>query len=387
MKNRITTYIFLLLAGSVAIFYTGCDEVKDATGLQSNTPVFSLDKFELKLIQEMNNQPVGWAYCINVKGNLERSGAYGVARTETDGKIDMSIDKEINIASISKFLTAIAVMQLLEEREMSLDDQIAQWLPQDWEFDDGVVTLTFRDLLTHRSGLNSKNSDFYNTLTFAALKSVIAEGVVKPDKPYEYLNANYALFRIIIPNLWRGLPGAPFIPELDADDAQKFYLQYMQDRVFSPVGISEATCSPEPRDIATLYYNIDDKNSGKSGVYYGSWDRIAGGGGYFLTTKEIARVLAYYNNTNILMAKETRDLMKENRLGFDGRLSSFEKHGDYYGKNGSISNGSNQGVIGEIVIFPQNVEVVVMLNSQGAVFSDNNFINRMIYKAYNDSWE
>jgi len=83
--------------------------------------------------------------------------------------------------------------------------------------------------------------------------------------------------------------------------------------------------------------------------------------------------------------------MKDNYIGFE-EGSSMELHGKYYGKGGSISNGSaGQGVVGEVVIFPFNgVDCVVIMNTQGNTFNDpngNNSIRAAIYQAYNDAWE
>lgn len=382
------TYFLLVLI--VAVFsITGCSD-NTVNDLFSNEPKFSVEKFAENLKDEVGKQAIGWAYVINMSGNLAKAEAFGYARAPVDGDVKFKLSKKINVASITKFLTAIAVMQLLDRRNLSIDAKIGPWLPQAWDNDNGVNLLTFKDLLRHRSGLNSKNSDFENTLCFDCLKDVINQGVVKP-KEYEYLNANFALFRIIIPNLWRGLPGAPFIPELNADKSEEMYLRYMQEEVFSKIGLGDIDCRGESRTTATLYYNKNDLANNRKGQAYSDWSHISGGGGYYMTPVEIAAVLAYYEHTDVLVTEESRELMKQWNLGFDGGYSDLEEHGDYHQKNGSISNSDNdntkQGVLGNIVIFPNNVEVTVIMNSQGAVFSDNNFFTAMIYKAFNEAWE
>lgn len=378
--------LFLLLLLSVVLF-SQCDEA--LTGpfdIKTNAPVFNLDTFEDNLVAAVGAQPVGWAYTIGQQGQLARSGADGWARGPVDGSLPMTIDKKINVASVSKFLTAVAVLQLLDRRKLDLDDKIAPWLPMTWPKGPGVNNLTFRDLLTHTSGLNSQNSNFSQTLCYGCLRQVIQTGVVKP-KTREYLNANFALFRILIPSLWKGLDDAPAILFLDDQTTAERYIQYMQKNIFTPIGIQRALCSPESQSVATLYYNVNDLPANQSGVFYGDWQSISGGGGYFLTARELGTVLAYFQHTEVLLSKEWKHQMKDNRIGFELEDQSREEHGSYYGKNGSISNGAAQGVLTQIVLFPNNIEVVVVMNSQGQSFPGNANIRQMIYNAYNDAWE
>jgi hypothetical protein len=136
---------------------------------------------------------------------------------------------------------------------------------------------------------------------------------------------------------------------------------------------------------STLYYNVNNQNSG-NGLYYGDWTALSGGGGFFMTTIEMAAVNVFFEHTEVLLSKELRDIMKENRIGMDPGIGSMELHGEYYGKNGNIVNGG-QGVLIQIEMFPLNgIDCVVTMNTQGVTFK-NSSLKRTIYDAYNDSWE
>ncbi|MBR9859813.1 serine hydrolase [bacterium] len=383
--------LFTLILSSGFILNSCKEKDNGPKSLASNQPVFNMDLFEQNIIDYVNaggDQPIGWAYVITQNGLLERFDAFGDARTSADGQIDFSLSKEINVASISKFYTAIAVLQLLEARNLDIDSKIAPWLPNSWVKGPGVNDLSFKDLLKHESGLNSINSNFDSTLSYSGLESCIEDGVVNP-KTRLYLNVNFALFRVLIPSLWDGLDDAPETIDIESSpNTQIMYLWYMQQHIFSPIGLQFVNCSPEDRQEATLYYNVNDDNINANGSYYGSWSHMSGGGGYFMTPLEMAAVNAYYEHTEIILSDEMKAVMKEHRMGFDTQ-SSREEHGSYYGKNGSIANGANQGVLGQIVLFPFNdVEIVVIMNTQGVTLNvSNNFIGSMIYEAYNDAWE
>ena len=376
---------------AVAIAFAACKKDK---GFVNQGPQFSLDKFEQNIIDYVKwggDKPIAWAYTISVGGTLKRSHAYGSARLPVDNQMDFTLDKEINIASITKFYTAIGAMQLIYENGLTIDSTIAKWLPASWQKGPGVQTLTFKDLLTHRSGLNSINSKFDSTLTYSGLQACIQTGIINP-KTRNYLNVNFALFRVLIPSLWSALPSAP--PSIDIENdanTQFMYLLYMQYNVFDPLNLPLVGCYPEDRQTSTLYYNVNDSVLGNSGVYYGDWNPTCGGGGYFMTVHEMAKVNAYFEHTQLLLPNDVKKVMKDNYIGFE-EGSSMELHGKYYGKGGSISNGSaGQGVVGEVVIFPFNgVDCVVIMNTQGNTFNDpngNNSIRAAIYQAYNDAWE
>ena len=59
----------------------------------------------------------------------------------------------MHVASVSKLITAMAMTKLLFSRNISPDAHISPWLPKYWHKGPGVDRITFRQLLTHNSGL------------------------------------------------------------------------------------------------------------------------------------------------------------------------------------------------------------------------------------------
>mgnify|MGYP006294631269 FL=1 len=384
MKKSLITIVLLIIISTT--FYT----CKKADEIVDPGPQFSMDKFEQNIIDGINaggDSPVAWGYTISQNGTLERSEAFGDARTADDGQMDFTVNKEINVASISKFYTAIAAMQLLDANNLTIDSLIGRWLPQSWSRGPGVNNLTFKDLLKHRSGLESINSNFDSTLSYEGLRSCIQTGVVNP-KNRQYLNVNFALFRVLIPSLWSALPDSPSIDIESDGNTQFMYLLYLQENIFDRLDLPLVGCFPEDRQTSTLYYNVNDPAGNVSGTYYNDWNPICGGGGYFMTLMEMAKVNAYFEHTEVLVTEEQREVIKNHRLGLDLGFSSLETYGKYYGKNGSIVNGIGQGVYGQIAIFPYNgIDCVVIMNTQGVTLEGTDFIGEMIYRAYNDAWE
>jgi D-alanyl-D-alanine carboxypeptidase len=381
MKSIIQISLLLI----VSSLFTSCK--KDLT-LLSPGPKFNMDLFEQNINDYVNFgllDPIGWGYTISQKGTLAKSGAFGDARNEADGQLDFTLNKKINVASVSKFYTAIGAMQLLEENNLTIDSLIAPWLPNSWLRGPGVASLTFGDLLTHTSGLQSTNNNFSVTLGYSGLQTAITTGVINP-KTRNYLNVNFALFRVLIPSLWAALPGSPAI-NIESDiSTQVNYIRYMQQNIFDLLDLPLVGCAPESRATSTLYYNAADGNT-VSGAFYDDWSAICGGGGYFMTLMEMAKTQAFFEHTEVLLSNASKAIMKANRIGMDLAFAASEVHGSYYGKNGSIANVTNQGVLTQIEIFPNGVDIVVVMNTQGATFRNNVSLKQMIYDAYNNAWE
>jgi hypothetical protein len=159
----------------------------------------------------------------------------------------------------------------------------------------------------------------------------------------------------------------------------------MQDHVFSPIGLNNITCEPEDRSVSTMYYATTDMDA-NSGLYYGSWTNMSGGSGYFMSTFELATVIAYFQHTQTLLSNASKSVMYTNRYGMDRQDGAYEQHGSYYGKGGSISN-NGQGTLEQIAMLPNGIEVVVMFNTQGMEFAGGEkALSRAIYDAYNKSW-
>lgn len=376
---------FLLLS---LLLGNSCNKDK----INSNIPTFDIDLFETNLRDNINwgnNSPIGWAYTISTNGNLKKSAAFGLARLPADnGPMNFTVNKEINVASITKFYTAIAAMQLIYANNLTINSNIEPWLPASWTRGPGVNALSFRDLLTHTSGLQSTNDNFNTTLSYAGLQACIQTGVVNP-KTQNYLNVNFALFRVLIPSLWSALPNPPSIDIENDNNTQFMYLLYMQQNIFDRLDLPLVGCTPEAREVSTLYYNIGDAQSGANGVFYDTWNAICGGGGYFMTAMEMAKVNAYFDHTEVLLPNNLKQIMKDNRIGFS-LSSNLETRGAYYSHGGSIANAANQGIQGIVAFFPNGIDCVVIMNSQGVTFNDpqgNNALRGAVYKAYNDAWK
>jgi CubicO group peptidase (beta-lactamase class C family) len=145
---RLSRRQFMELAGTAAL---GCTIGCAPTPSQQGHPVSDdLDGFIRARLEE--DHAPGFAACI-VKGDqLLWSGGYGFANIEA--RIPMTPETLQNIGSISKTVTATAIMQLWQAEELALDDDVSNYLPfviRNPRFPETPITC--RQLLTHRSSI------------------------------------------------------------------------------------------------------------------------------------------------------------------------------------------------------------------------------------------
>lgn len=160
---------------------------------------------------------------VGIRGERGWAGASGLAR---DGLTELDGDSPFGIASITKTFTASLVLQLVEERRLDLDDEVADLLP-DIRVPAGV---TVRQLLNHTSGLadllaplrEPMQSDRSRHFTGAQVAGMVGDPWFKPGAGYGYSNTNYVMLGLIV----EAVTGNAFSSEL-------------RHRLLEPVGLAE----------------------------------------------------------------------------------------------------------------------------------------------------
>jgi Beta-lactamase len=299
----------------------------------------------------------------------------GQARTAADPpKTAMLPDLPINIASVTKVLTTVAVLQSLDRHHLTLDTKIWPYLYKDWKRGANIDTITFRMLLSHAAGFRWGCGG--SNTTYAVLKAQIAAGVKKSDMVdssgnpvHSYNNCNFAIFRELLPQM----EGFPIIGPTDAFRAMQsaaFYITYMNQHVFRPVGVPQRACRapktsndiPGYRFPAALTY--PDPPNSAHGDDWGDWTLACGGGGWVLSAGDLFDVVKDLANGTALVTKaEKSELMAPapNCIGWDCSVRN-DCPDPSLCKNGGLDNGAI--VLHTYAgILKCNVPVVVIVNS------------------------
>ncbi|MDB9529423.1 serine hydrolase [Oscillatoria sp. CS-180] len=192
-------------------------------------------------------------------------GASGVANLEVP--MAMQSDAPFKIGSITKTFTATVVLQLTEEGLLSLDEGIAQWLPNEVA---AVIpnsdTITVRQLLNHTSGVaNFQRSEAYTTALLAEPTRIWQpeerltyvselEPDFDPGQGWTYSASNYHLLDLIIQTV------------TDSTIADQ-----IQARITNPLGLANTYLYEGemiPTDLVQGYQDVfaEDGSYGEDGV-------------------------------------------------------------------------------------------------------------------------
>jgi CubicO group peptidase (beta-lactamase class C family) len=139
----------------------------------------------------------GLVVAIRYDGELLLSKAYGKAKIE--GHVAMTSEHIFRIASHSKTFTATAIMQLVEQGRLRLDDRASASLP--WLSSEATI----RQLLNHAAGIirDGRDSDFWQTdRKFPdrdELRDIASLGIVfEPNQSFKYSNIGFGLLGLVI---------------------------------------------------------------------------------------------------------------------------------------------------------------------------------------------
>jgi CubicO group peptidase (beta-lactamase class C family) len=197
-------------------------------------------------IQELMQQSkmAGLAVAVVKDNRIIYTHSFGFKDIETNTPLDDSC--LFRIASISKSFTATSLMQLVEARKLSLDDDVSDLLgftvrhPQF-----PATTITLRMLLSHRSGLNDSQGYFTLDVINPAKNANWAKcySDYEPGTGYRYCNLNFNLAGTI----------------LERVSGERFD-QYVKHHILDPLGLYGGYCvdSLDAWRFATIYeYRAD----------------------------------------------------------------------------------------------------------------------------------
>jgi CubicO group peptidase (beta-lactamase class C family) len=260
----------------------------------------------------------------------------------------------VNVASVGKMFTTIAVLKSLARHHLSIDSRIWPFLPPDWVKGPGVDTITFRELLTHRAGFRLDSGRVFETDD--AAREQVRQGIQQIDKQVaDYNNINFTIFRDMLPFM-EGVPDPG--PAARAAAATRFFISYVQRQVFDPVGVKDATCAPV-RDAMLMY------PPPYAGTGPGSPSPVGpsgcSGGGWFMTPASMRRVLDGLISGSLLSGRQ-RQQMDGNCLGWD---CSGGGQAGYRGKEGGGGDPGSAGLQIFFGILAGTIPVVVATNSNG----------------------
>jgi CubicO group peptidase (beta-lactamase class C family) len=193
-------------------------------------PAKELGNVEVIIAGEMAAQHIpGLALSVMRDGAVVKAQGYGLANVELN--VPVKPETLFQTGSVGKQFTATAVMMLVEEGKVSVDDPISRYLPgtpASWS------AIRVRHLLSHTSGIPDYESDSLKNggKAFINLRTDYTEDELlrkfetlsldfAPGEKFSYSNTGYVLLGILIRKVTR-----------------KFYGDFLEERIFHPLGMT-----------------------------------------------------------------------------------------------------------------------------------------------------
>jgi CubicO group peptidase (beta-lactamase class C family) len=169
-------------------------------------------------------------------GEIVWAEAVGLAEAELHERA--TLDHQYRIASITKTVTAVGLLQLRDEGKVDLEHTLDRSLPE------AAHAPTLRALLTHVSGIQREvPGEVWETLEMPTREELLprlaeSEQVLSPGSYWHYSNLAFALLGEVVARVSR-------------QPAER----YLDERVLGPLGMTRTTWTPE--DPAATGYLVD----------------------------------------------------------------------------------------------------------------------------------
>ncbi|MFD3274260.1 serine hydrolase [Paenibacillus dendritiformis] len=213
---------------------------------------------------------------------------YGMANAEK--RIPMTADTVVRIASISKSVTATAVMQLADQGRIGLDDNIEAYLGEGLKLNNPFKEpVTIKHLLTHTTGFDYTDMDAKDIHTdfgqYTSMEQYLRERmpsvVRKPGDMFKYDNFANLLQGYIVEQV----SGMPFE-------------HYMENNIFKPLGMTNSGFVMDTGTRSAMAVGYD--SSGAAIAPYAYTPTIAPHGSMHSTSRDMTRFMMAHLNSGEL---------------------------------------------------------------------------------------
>ncbi len=293
----------------------------------------------------------GLALAVAVDGKIVYSESFGYADLEE--RVPIWPTTKFRIGSISKPLTATALMQLVEAGKLDLDAPVQKYVPS---FPEKGAPITVRMVAGHLAGIRHYEGDemyqqrhYDNVLQ--GLKIFENDPLVSPPgSKFHYSSYGFNLLSAVI----ESASGQPF-------------LAYMQEHVFTPMGLVHTTADQNTQIIEqrSRFYELAKDGHQENAPYVDNSYKWAGGG--FLSTAED---LVRFGSTMFqpgFLKPETLKIMftpQKTKAGepIEYGLGWFI-HKSHSGKLTFEHSGGSVGGTSQLILYPDTHVVVALVTN------------------------
>lgn len=308
------------------------------------------DAIDRYILEEMHRQQIpGLSLAVVKNGHVVKARGYGLANVELDAPATEHTIYQSG--SVGKQFTAAAVLLLVEDGKLSLEDHITKFFPKappSWR------DITIRHLLTHTSGIKNYTDEALDMrrdytddqLLALAMKSPLD---FTPGERWSYSNTGYVLLGVIITKI-----------------SGTFYGDVLAERIFRPLGMTTARIISEAdivRNRADGYRLLKDALRNQEWV--SPTLNTTADGSLYLTVLDMVKWDAALSGTSFLTEASRRAWWTPVRLRGGGHYPYGMGWGVEYDRgHKSVGHGGSwQGFKTHIQRYPDDRLTVIVLTN------------------------
>ena len=313
-----------------------------------------IDSTDIIIKQMMMKQKiVGLSLAVIKNGYPVTNKGYGLANVELN--VAVNTETVIRLGSVSKQFFTTAIMKLMEEGKLDIEESIHKYFPdapETWQ------PIKIKNLMSHTSGLQ-REGPAYDNFKIQADLNIIKSAynlplLFKPGEKYQYCNLAYFMLAEIIKQV-SGMP----------------WQNYIDDKLFQPAGMTNSYLTDFYRIIpnrADGYMHNHETLINASAMY-----AIRPSGGFASTSSDMIKWEKAITEEKIILKKDNWEKLWQPFIKTSDKADSKEYYGfgwavdEYKGHKLIVHGGANIGFRSVFARFVNDgLSIIILTNTDEA---------------------
>ncbi|MFT3945399.1 MAG: serine hydrolase domain-containing protein [Agriterribacter sp.] len=313
-----------------------------------------IDSTDIIVKELMEKQKiVGLSLAVIKNGQTVTNKGYGLANVELN--VAVGSETVIRLGSVSKQFFTTAIMKLMEEGKLHIEDSVHKFFP---DAPDTWRAITIKNLMSHTSGLQ-REGPAYDNFNIQPDINIIKSGynlplVFKTGEKYQYCNLAYFMLAEIIKQV-SGMP----------------WQDYINEKLFIPAGMNNT--------YLTDFYRIIPNRAGGYMHYHDSLVNaspmlaVRPSGGFLSTSSDMIKWEKVLQEKKIILKKDNWEKLWQPFIKTSDKADSKEYYGfgwvidEYKGHKVIVHGGANIGFRSVYARFVNDgLSIIILTNTDEA---------------------